>query len=793
MSETSRAIFTICSNNYVPMAKVLLASAKRHHPEATLYLCLADEIASEQGFYPADGVEIVPAKELGVPDFQGFAFRYDVMEFNTALKPFMFRHLLAKGHRSVIYFDPDVEVFARLEQVCSLLDEGASFVLTPHLTKPSERDTYPDDVGIMLAGIYNLGFLAVGAGREANEILRWWSRRLTYQCVNDQPNGIFVDQKFMDLVPGFADGAKILRDPSYNVAYWNLHQRALSGDGGMWTVDGRPLCFFHFSGISATDSACLSKHSLAFRGAGMSAPLRSLVAHYVSQLLANGHGSYPDGDYAYGRFASGTHISALIRRMFRERHLTWAGDPFESYEEFLQLPHAEGFGAPDAWITNLMHYMRAREPWLQANFPPSGSASAKAFREWYVKHAHTLIKDRRLVEPVALQAAQVPASSVMRRPPSRRNESEAEVSVIGYLRLALGVGEAGRQVLGSLKDSGVKARGLPIDLNSASQGGDHSLEHLFEDHADGRIQIFNVNADQLAHVVDHLATRLRADAYRVVIPFWELEEFPAPWLSAFDLVDEVWAPTRFIQAMLAPKLFKPVVYMPLPLRFDKPTSVDRRKFDLPADAFIFFFAFDFLSYVERKNPMAVIRAYKRAFGEEERANVKIVIKALNGDRLPADGQAMRDSLRADPDILLVEETLNRPDTLELIAACDAVVSLHRSEGLGLLIAEALAMEKPVIATDYSATTELVSQETGWPVDFAIVDVHPGQYVFPEGQVWAEADEKHAASQMRQVFLHPEEARRRAVAGRAFLEETHGAAACGRRVAQRLSQLEGSCS
>ena len=791
MHTSSCAIFTICSNNYMPMAKVLLASAKRHHPEATFYLCLADEKTFDPHFYPADGVETVLAEDLGIPDFRGFAFRYDIMEFNTALKPFMIRHLLAKGHGSVIYFDPDIEVFAPLDDVFSLLDAGASFVLTPHLTKPAERDMYPDDVGIMRAGIYNLGFLAVGAGDEADGVLRWWSRRLLYQCVNDQANGIFVDQKFMDLVPGFADGARVLRNTGYNVAYWNLHQRALAGGEGRWTVDGRPLRFFHFSGISPTDTSRLSKHSLAFRGDELDGTLRALVKHYVTQVLDNGHGQIPEGAYAYGQFSSGTHIPTRIRRMFREKHLIWAANPFESYEEFLHLPHSKPFGAPGASITNLMQYMHECEPWLQATFPPTGRASANAYRDWYVKSAYTLIKDRRLVEPVALQVARPSAKAALRRPPAKRNPAEADVSVVGYLRLALGVGEAARQVLSTLRHAGIDARGLPIDLNSKSHAGDLSREHLFGDQAEARLQIFNVNADQLPDVISHLGARLRPDAYRIVMPFWELEEFPAQWLAAFDLVDEVWAPTRFIQSMLARKLSKPVLHLPLPLSFEKPASPSRAKFGLPENIFVFFFAFDFLSFVERKNPMALVRAYKKAFGPQERSDIKLVIKVLNAELVHEQGRAMRDLLRADPEIMLIERTLSREDTLELIAACDAVVSLHRSEGLGLLIAEAMALEKPVIATDYSATTELVSNKTGWPVDFKMVPVAPDQYVFSEGQVWAQPDETHAAWQMRQVVIDRDEARRRAVAARKFLEEEYGSDVCSRHLVQRLSEIDGN--
>jgi glycosyltransferase involved in cell wall biosynthesis len=788
-SVSPRAIFTICSNNYVAMARILLDSARRHHPEASIYLCLADKQFPDLDFYPGEGVEIVLAQDLGIPDFKAFSFRYDIMEFNTAIKPFMIRHLLQKGHANVVYFDPDIEIFAPVDHVFSLLESGASFVLTPHLTQPAERDAFPDDIGIMRAGIYNLGFIAVGAGDEAEGVLRWWSRRLLYQCVNEPDSGIFVDQKFIDLVPGFAENARVLRHTAYNVAYWNLFQRELTGGDGHWKIDGQPLRFFHFSGMSPFDTSRLSKYSQAFRGAEISDSLKSLLSHYANQALANGYGRVPDAAYAYGRFASGTYIPVQVRKMFRDRHLAWVGDPFESYEDFLHLPHSAVFGSPLAPVTNLMHYLHETEPWLNQTFSPPSEGNGTHLRNWYIKHAYALLKDRRLVEPVAIQAAGS-GGALARKPPAKRSAEESDVCVIGYLRLALGVGEAGRQILKGLLPLKNHVHGVPISVNSKSQTCDASLEANLRDSSNAPIEIFNVNADQLPHVIEHLGPRLRSDAYRIVMPFWELEEFPEPWLAAFDLVDEVWAPTRFIQSMLARRLNKPVVHMPLPLSFDVPASVDRAKFGLPEDAFLFFFAFDFLSYVERKNPMGLINAYKKAFDSTERGNITVVIKALNAEVVGEHGHAMRDLLRADPEIILIEKTLSREDTLELISSCDAVVSLHRSEGLGLLVAEAMVLGKPVIATDYSATTELMSAATGWPVDFKMVEVEPHQYVFPEGQIWAQPDEKHAAWQMRQVVFNRAEAQTRVDAARDFIAEKFGKEACARALAQRLSEIEG---
>ncbi|QIL83148.1 glycosyltransferase [Diaphorobacter sp. HDW4A] len=793
MTTRTRAIFTICSNNYVPMARVLLESARRHHPEAAVYLCLADEKLADAGFYP-DFCEVVTADVLAIPDFREFAFRYDVLEFNTAVKPFMFRHLLARGHEQVVYLDPDIEVFAPLEAVFRLLDEGASFVLTPHLTQPAERAAFPDDMGIMRAGVYNLGFLGVGACDEAQSILRWWARRLEHHCVSEPERGIFVDQKFMDLVPGFAERARILRETGYNAAYWNLHQRALSRDGGLWRIDGAPLRFFHFSGIDPANLRRLSKHTEAFRDDEIQAPLKGLMSEYAEQVLDNGHGHVPRATYAYGRFASGTPIPDVVRRMFREQHVCWSGgDPFECYEEYLHLPCSHGATARSGYVTHLMAYLHQREHWLRSNFHLATQQGVEDYLQWFVQHGRDLLKDSRLVDPVALRAGSwtsaLDAPAYSERTRSKQTTKTPEVTVIGYLQLAMGVGEAGRQMLRTLSHAGVQAAGLPIRLNALSAQVDHVLDARLVQTSQAPVQIFNVNADQLPAVTEHLSTSVRADAWKTVMPFWELEQFPAPWLKAFDLVHEVWAPTRYVQTMLARKLDKTVLHMPLPLTFEVPPMVERSRFGLPDDTFLFFFSFDFLSFVERKNPMAIVRAFRRAFRSgSDRPRVALVIKTLHSEVHAEKGNALREALRSDPDVILIERTLGRQENLQLIACCDAVVSLHRAEGLGLLVAEAMQLGKPVIATDYSATTELVSKHTGWPVDCSLVPVPEGHYPFHEGQVWAEPDACHAAWQMRQVFQHRDEARRRADVARTMLQDRFGADVCAARLRDRLDAL-----
>jgi hypothetical protein len=341
------AIFTICSNNYVKMAQILIESARQHHPEATLYLCLADTILPDKGFYP-DHCEIIPAETLDLPDFTHFAFRYDVLEFNTAVKPTMFQELLKRGHDAIFYFDPDIEIFAPLDEALQTLRDGASFVLTPHLRHPAEGGRDPDDVDIMRAGIYNLGFLGVGATDEARPILAWWARRLRYQCHHDQGNGLFVDQKFVDLVPGFADHVTILRNPGYNLAYWNLADSPLTEAGSNWTVAGQPLVFFHFSGFDSAKLDRLSKYSGNFRGKDIPPALQALMRHYADRLQSNGHQAARQLPYAYGKFASGAPITPVARRIFSRQYRDWQGNPFTDFDADVPVRDAGAVPLPHA-------------------------------------------------------------------------------------------------------------------------------------------------------------------------------------------------------------------------------------------------------------------------------------------------------------------------------------------------------------------------------------------------------------------------------------------------------------
>ena len=379
------AIVTICSNNYLPQAEVLFASVRMFHPDADLILGLADQYDVEER-YP-DGVEVIPSDRLGIPDFASFAFSYDVMEFNTAIKPYLMLRLFERGYDNVIFFDPDIEIYRRLDDVLGLLDGGASFVLTPHFCAPPHPDASRTEQHVMQTGVYNLGFLAASQRPETEPTLRWWARKLRYDCRNDQTLGLFVDQKYMDLLPGLTEHTCVLRDPSLNVAYWNLPPRRLSGcSAAGWRVDDRPLGFFHFSGFDPERPDRLSRYVPLPLATGA---LAGLLAGYAARRLAaaspRAGASRP---YAYGRFASGVAIPELVRRMFREKHLTWSGDPFLSYDRYARLPNPSArTGTLGERVTNLMQHVHARSGELRFAFHLDNPFEVSAFARFFARDA----------------------------------------------------------------------------------------------------------------------------------------------------------------------------------------------------------------------------------------------------------------------------------------------------------------------------------------------------------------------------------------------------------------------
>lgn len=329
------AVFTIASKNYISYARTLMGSLAQHHPEAHRFLLLVDQSDASLDL-SNEGYSVVLAKDIGIESFSNMAFMYDIMEFNTAVKPFFMSYLLQKGYSKVVYLDPDIMLFSRMDVVLEALDRD-SIVLTPHITSPVPyADKYiPGERDYLSVGTYNLGFIAVSKSDESSKFLDWWSERCQHECFSEVETGYFVDQKWINLVPGLFSSVKILRDPGCNVAYWNLHERFLN-DGII--NNEAPLVFFHFSGIDPSKANQLSKYQNRFTLEGRS-DLKGIFKEYRNRLIDNGYFATICLPYEYDCYDNGDKIGPFARRMFATNG-SFTGSPFTTgrgtYHEFLK-------------------------------------------------------------------------------------------------------------------------------------------------------------------------------------------------------------------------------------------------------------------------------------------------------------------------------------------------------------------------------------------------------------------------------------------------------------------------
>lgn len=315
--ESGLHVFTSAAVNYLPKVRILCRSIRRHHPEAVIHLALADLRPGWLSTHDEPFDDVVDVAALDIPDWKRWAFGHEVVELATAIKPFALAKLLALPDcRMVLYFDPDVVLFSRVDDILALLAQS-SVVLTPHQTQPevSLEAVLDNEVASLKHGIFNLGFIGVSRSDEGLRFTRWWGERTYALCRADVPNGLFTDQKWVNFAPVFFDRVTIVKSPRHNVATWNLTTRTMTGGfASGFFIGDEPLGFYHFTGF---DSG--AHRIMAIKNAARSGPVRELIAWYEHEI------EVADGDpvsrtpWAFGSYSDGTRIESWERRLYRDR------------------------------------------------------------------------------------------------------------------------------------------------------------------------------------------------------------------------------------------------------------------------------------------------------------------------------------------------------------------------------------------------------------------------------------------------------------------------------------------
>jgi glycosyltransferase involved in cell wall biosynthesis len=390
VSKRKIGVFTIASKNYLAYVRVLLKSVAAIHPEYSRYLCLVDTV--DGAFDPhAEVFEVIQSDTIGVTHFDDMAVRYDIMEFNTAVKPFMFRWLLDNTELdSVIYLDPDTRIYSRLDRLEAVLASDVSVVLTPHITRPIEDGRNPNDYHMLQAGVFNLGFAGINRCSEARQYIEWWARRLETQADADFSRNLFTDQRWCDLAPCFLERLHVLKRAGYNVAYWNLTERSIRQVRGQWRVNAEPLAFFHFSGVNASDQNLISKHQNRFDWNDLPA-CKPLFDDYRNALLQEGWEKTKGWKYAYAATKEGLRIVPIVRQLYKLSFpSSQTFDGTSVTEKLLDLCNGHSSAVPfdiKSPITRLMEIIYRQRPDLRATYNLEDHAGRAAFRNWYASAA----------------------------------------------------------------------------------------------------------------------------------------------------------------------------------------------------------------------------------------------------------------------------------------------------------------------------------------------------------------------------------------------------------------------
>ena len=356
------------------------------------------------------------------------------------------------------------------------------------------------------------------------------------------------------------------------------------------------------------------------------------------------------------------------------------------------------------------------------------------------------------------------------------------VNLAGYLDATVGVGEAARHVATALELAGVAVARVGL----SSRGAPRTQDGAPTSPSTHPITLVCANPDAMTGARDELGAGAFEGRHVIGMWWWEVAAVRGSWLRAFDLVDEVWAGSRFVADVFAAVAPVPVVHVPMPVPEPVASAAGRDALGLPEDRFLFGLVYDYASVAARKNPLGLIDAYVRAFGDDER--VGLVLKALGAERAPAEHAEVLAAAGEHPGITVIDAHLSTEDKNALIRALDCYVSLHRSEGFGLPIAEAMLLETPVIASDYGGSCDFVTAFNALPVDVRLVPIGAGNDPYPADGEWAEPDLDHAAACMRAVRDDRPGAQARAQRARAEVVARHAPAVAGRAMAERLARV-----
>ena len=627
--------------------------------------------------------------------------------------------------------------------------------------------------------------------------------------------------KMLEFAPTrFSTG--VLEDPGCDVSVWNAHERTVEQTIAGTMVDGgSPLRFMNLAGFEPDHPYRLSPTSSRVRLSRMPA-LKEIVSRYAEELVQAGWYELSGHPSVGGRLANGLVFDDTMANLYAA-----AGALGEDFGDLFSIAGTEAFVAwlrepvlpsgSDGMSRYVLQRVIQERPDVTATFPDLYGTDSRRFADWWRSYGREEMNvsaellpsagessARRGAAPAPPAQTRAPSSPVadVTRPPGPeitparqpsvvRDGSSVGVRVTGYLGHVLGLGSAARGYAEGLAAAGVALSTVAIPLDHlqapvalGAEYGQHSYQEVVDEGGHG-FELICVNADELPQVID----RLGADYFpgrRIGVWGWETNSIPSRWKKAFAMLDEIWVYSRFMAKNLGAAAPVPVVALPPPVQAARRTGGSIRLGVPPG--FLFLFVFDYLSTIQRKNPVGLVEAFKRAFAPGE--GPQLLMKTINAPLRPYAEEEVLWATEGRADIHVIDRSLSGVEKDSLMFGCDCYVSLHRSEGFGLTLAEAMAIGKPVIGTGYSGNIDFMNEENSFLVEYKITRVGPGNEIYPPDGEWAEPSVEHAAELMRRVYERPADAARIGARARDDVARTLSPEATGAAMRARLEKLSG---
>ncbi len=815
-------VITLATLNSLPQARVLARSLRNHEQSWSheVVLMATEDVAARASADEAGATPRSVADLLDV-DIAGLLSLHDEEELSALLLPALLQRLAWQGEDPVVHLPGSAWVLGGLEPIAQALTER-EVMLVPRMTHDVPDDGLrPSRAQMEGAGRIERTIIGVRRGKQARAFLAWWGARvvrwlgsLDAKPSRERPEDRSWLARYLELAPArFATA--VLEDPGCNLNEWNLHRHSLHGSARKPLVDDdRPVRFLNLPGYDPNRPHQLSGQASRAR-VSRSPLLHELSIAYATELRACGWhdrehraeiGRRLADDLVYDESMRAAYACALA--LGEPVDDLFAGEGMRAFIDWLAGPAPRG-GAYG--ISRYLYFRLAREradvlraypdldgedgpeclAWCWAfgrdelgipeRFMPArpGQAGAGAPRSDRVATPQTPAVDAPLERRLPLAVREPAAGNAL------------AVRVTGYLGHTLGLGAAARGYVQALGAAGVPVSTVSVPLHHlelpvelAAEYGRHGFEDLVHEGAHG-FEIVAVNAEELPDLVERLGDDY-FDGPRIGIWGWETNTIPPRWRRAFALVDEIWVYSRFMAANIGAVAPVPVIALPPPVA-PPPDPPEPLRLGVPK-GFLYLFVFDYLSTVQRKNPVGLIEAFRLAFAPGE--GPQLLIKTINAPLRPLAEEEVLWAAHGREDIHVIDRSLTGQQLHALMAACDCYVSLHRSEGFGLTMAEAMAIGKPVIGTGYSGNVDFMNADNSYLIDYTVGRVGPDCEIYPPEGEWADPSIEHAAQLMRGVHDDRQQAARRGAQAAQDIAVTLSPEATGAAMRARLAQLAG---